>query len=71
MLRDLSRMSIFAVTLTALALPFGTAAAQTTSPNPPPPVVTGTNPPPPPVVTGTNPPPQVIVLIVLSILPTA
>ncbi len=79
MIRNFSRMSIVAVTLTALVLPIWTAAAQsttqgtptaTTGTNPDPQGVTGTNPE-PQGVTGTNPDPQVILTILLSILPFA
>ncbi len=62
MVRNIPRIFSFAVTFAALALPIGTAAAQS--------VVTGTNPE-PQVVTGTNPEPQVIIAILLSILPSA
>ncbi len=62
MVRNISRIVSLAITFTTLALPIGTAAAQS--------VVTGTNPE-PQVVTGTNPEPQIIAAILLSILPSA
>ena len=57
------------LTLAALAVPYGTAMAQSTSPSSPG-VVTGTNPE-PQVVTGTNPEPQVLVIILLSMITSA
>jgi hypothetical protein len=57
------------LTLAALAVPYGTAMAQSTAPSSPG-VVTGTNPE-PQVVTGTNPEPQVIAIILLSMITSA
>ena len=58
-----------ALTLAALAIPYGSAIAQSTSPAAPG-VVTGTNPE-PQVVTGTNPEPQILVIILLSTITSA
>jgi hypothetical protein len=69
MVRNISRIFSVAVPFTALVLPIGTAAAQSTTPGTPT-VVTGTTPD-PQVVTGTTPDPQVILTILLSILPSA
>lgn len=69
MLNTIKRNLGIALTLAALAVPFGRAIAQSTSPSSPS-VVTGTNPE-PQVVTGTNPEPQVIVIILLSTMVTA
>jgi hypothetical protein len=62
MLRNVTRNLSLALTLAALAVPYGRAIAQS--------VVTGTNPP-PQVVTGTNPPPQVVMIILLSLITSA
>jgi hypothetical protein len=69
MLRNIQRKLGLAVTLAALAVPYGRAIAQST-PAKPPSVVTGTNPE-PQVVTGTNPEPQLIAIILLSMLTSA
>jgi hypothetical protein len=67
MLRNIQRKLSLALTLAAIAVPYGSAIAQSTkSPS----VVTGTNPE-PQVVTGTNPEPQVIAIILLSMITSA
>jgi hypothetical protein len=62
MLSRIPRKLSFVAILAALALPVGTAAAQSTPTKPPPP---------PPVITGTNPEPQVILAVLLTVLATA
>jgi hypothetical protein len=57
------------LTLAALAVPYGRAIGQSTSPTSPG-VITGTNPE-PQVITGTNPEPQMIVILLLSMIPSA
>ncbi len=69
MVRNISRIFSVAVTFTALVLPIGTAAAQSTTPGTPT-VVTGGNPE-PQVVTGGNPEPQIILMVLLSTISAA
>ena len=69
MLSNHKRTLVLAVTLAALALPFGRAIAQSKQPAAPP-VVTGTNPE-PQVVTGTNPEPQILAILLLSMITSA
>ena len=59
MFRNIQRKFVLALTLAALAVPFGRAIAQSTAPTSP------------TVVTGTNPEPQVIATILLSMVPSA
>jgi hypothetical protein len=69
MVSNYKRQLGLALTLAALAVPYGRAIGQSTAPISPG-VVTGTNPE-PQVVTGTNPEPQMIAIILLSMIPTA
>jgi hypothetical protein len=69
MLRNIQRKLSLALTLAAIAVPYGSAIAQSASTKSPS-VVTGTNPE-PQVVTGTNPEPQVIAIILLSMITSA
>jgi hypothetical protein len=67
MLSNTTRKLGLALTLAALAVPFGVAqSTSTTAPS----VVSGTNPE-PQVVSGTNPEPQMIAIILLSLIPSA
>ena len=59
MLRNISRKLSLALTLAAIAVPYGRAIGQSTPPTPP------------SVVTGTNPEPQVIAIILLSMITSA
>jgi hypothetical protein len=69
MVSNYKRQLGLALTLAALAVPYGQATAQSTSPKSPG-VITGTNPE-PQVITGTNPEPQMIVILLLSMIPSA
>jgi hypothetical protein len=59
MIKNIARKLRLTVPLAILAIPFGSAIAQSTTTTPPAP---------PTVVTGTNPEPQVIASIILSVL---
>jgi hypothetical protein len=69
MFSNYKRQLGLALTLAALAVPYGSAIAQSTAPTSPG-VITGTNPE-PQVITGTNPEPQMIVILLLSLIPSA